>query len=91
MLLSARPRSMKRSRRRLISCRACTALALTSDKLDYGTYELSAPGMQDTYQTAEIAESSGLKIKKGYPIVQVSIYDSVDKSHRLVELPGAAA
>ena len=30
MLRSAWPRSMKRSRRRLISCRACTALALTS-------------------------------------------------------------
>ena len=42
-----------------------------------------------SYKTAEAAQSAGLEIKKGYPIVQVSIYDSVDNSHRLVELPTA--
>lgn len=30
------------------------ALAMTGTELSYGTFELSAPGMQDTYQTAEI-------------------------------------
>ena len=30
------------------------AMAMTGDELSYGTFELSAPGMQDTYQTAEI-------------------------------------
>ena len=29
-------------------------MAMTGDELSYGTFELSAPGMQDTYQTAEI-------------------------------------
>jgi uncharacterized protein YbjT (DUF2867 family) len=30
------------------------AMAMTGDELSYGTFELSAPGMQDTNQTAEI-------------------------------------
>src|SRR5580700_4150719 len=31
-----------------------------------------------SYMTAETAESAGLAIKKKYPIVQVTVYDSVD-------------
>jgi len=42
-----------------------------------------------SYKTSEAAQSVALEIKKGYPIVQVSIYDSVDNSHTLVELPTA--
>ena len=44
-----------------------------------------------SYKTAEAAQSAALEIKRAYPIVQVSIYDSVDNSHRVVELPGAAS
>jgi hypothetical protein len=44
-----------------------------------------------SYKTPEAAQSAGLEIKKAYPIVQVSIYDSVDNSARLVELPSAAS
>jgi hypothetical protein len=44
-----------------------------------------------SYRTSEAAQSAALEIKTEYPIVQVSIYDSVDHSHRLVELPGAAS
>ena len=40
-----------------------------------------------SYRTSEAAQSAALEIKTGYPIVQVSIYDSVDNSSRLVELP----
>jgi hypothetical protein len=43
-----------------------------------------------SYKTSEAAHSAGLEIKKGYPIVQVSIYDSVDNSHTLVKLPAAS-
>jgi len=39
------------------------------------------------YETAEAAQSAALEIKKGYPIVRVSIFDSVENSSRLVELP----
>ena len=44
-----------------------------------------------SYKTSEAAQSAALEIKTEYPIVQVSIYDSVDNSHRVVELPGAAS
>jgi hypothetical protein len=44
-----------------------------------------------SYKTSEAAQSAALEIKTGYPIVQVSIYDSVDNSIRLVELPSAAS
>ena len=40
-----------------------------------------------SYKTSEAAESAALEIKKAYPIVQVSIYNSA----RLVELPGTSA
>jgi hypothetical protein len=32
-----------------------------------------------------------LVIKKKYPIVQVSVYDSVDNSNTLIEAPAAAS
>ena len=44
-----------------------------------------------SYKTSEAAHSAGLEIKTGYPIVQVSIYDSVDNSHTLVKLPAASS
>jgi hypothetical protein len=44
---------------------------------------------KDSYKTPEAAQSAALEIKTVYPIVQVPIYDSVDNSIRLVELPGA--
>ena len=43
------------------------------------------------YKTPEAAQSAALEIKIAYPIVRVSIYDSVDNSARLVESPGAAS
>jgi hypothetical protein len=44
-----------------------------------------------SYETSDAAQSAALKIKTGYPIVQVSIYDSVDNSSRLVALPGVTS
>jgi hypothetical protein len=43
-----------------------------------------------SYPTAEAAQSAALAIKAGYPIVQVSVYDSVDYTHTLVEAPAEA-
>ena len=37
-----------------------------------------------SYKSHEVAQSAALEIKIAYPIVQVSIYDSVDNSARLV-------
>lgn len=44
-----------------------------------------------SYPTSETAHAAGLVIKKGYPIVQVSIYDSVDSATTMVEAPAASS
>ena len=33
------------------------------------------------------AEGAGLAIKKGHPIVQVSVYDATDSVNKIIELP----
>lgn len=38
-----------------------------------------------SYQTAEAAAEAGLLIKKGHPLVQVGIYDSVDCVNTIIE------
>ncbi len=44
-----------------------------------------------SYTTSEAAQSAALVIKTAYPIVQVSVYDSVDNSNTIVEVAAAAA
>jgi hypothetical protein len=44
-----------------------------------------------SYLTAEAAQSAALVIKKGYPVVQVSVYDRVGSTNTLVELPAASS
>jgi hypothetical protein len=44
-----------------------------------------------SYETLETAEIAGLAIKTRHPIVQVSVYDSVDCVNKLVELPAASS
>ena len=44
-----------------------------------------------SYKTVQAAQSAGLEIKRVYPIVQVSIYDSVDNSHTVVKLPATSS
>jgi hypothetical protein len=43
-----------------------------------------------SYPTAEAVQSAALVIKKGYPVVQVSVYDRVSNTNTLVELPVAS-
>jgi len=43
-----------------------------------------------SYPTSEAAQAAALVIKKGHPIVQVSVYDSIEYTHTLVELPAAS-
>ena len=43
-----------------------------------------------SYATAEAAETAGMVIKKGHPIVQVSVYDSVDSVNTLIDLPAGS-
>jgi hypothetical protein len=44
-----------------------------------------------SYTTSEAAQSAALVIKTAYPIVQVSVYDSVDNSNTLVQAPTAVS
>jgi hypothetical protein len=44
-----------------------------------------------SYQTSETAQAAALVIKKKYPVVQVSVYDSVDNSNTLIEAPAASS
>lgn len=40
-----------------------------------------------SYANYDDAEGAGLAIKKGYPVVQVSVYDATDAVNRIIELP----
>ena len=44
-----------------------------------------------SYKTAEAAQAAALVIKTAHPIVQVSVYDSVDNTNTLVEASAAAS
>jgi hypothetical protein len=44
-----------------------------------------------SYTTSEAAQSAALVIKTGHPIVQVSVYDSVESTHTMVEAPAASS
>jgi hypothetical protein len=55
-----------------------------------GRYLLQVDGQtKGSYATSETAQAAASVIKKNYPIVQVSVYDSVDNSNTLVEAPTA--
>ena len=43
-----------------------------------------------SYATAEAAET-GMVIKKGHPIVRVSVYDSVETANKIIELPAGSS
>ena len=40
-----------------------------------------------SYATAEAAATAGMVIKKEYPIVRVSVYDSLETANKIIELP----
>jgi hypothetical protein len=44
-----------------------------------------------SYAASEAAHAAALAIKKAYPIIQVSVYDSVDNTSTIVEVPAAAS
>ena len=59
-------------------------------RVETGRYLLQVDRQtKGSYETAESAEAAGLTIKTGHPVVQVSVYDSVDCRNTLVELPPA--
>ena len=43
-----------------------------------------------SYPSMEAATTAGMVIKKGHPIVQVSVYDTVESTNTLVDAPAAS-
>ena len=43
-----------------------------------------------SYATYDDAEKAGVAIKKGFPIVQVAVYDAVEAVRKVIELSKAA-
>ena len=57
---------------------------------EFGRYILQVDRQtKGSYQTVETAESAGLAIKKEYPILHVTIYDSVECTSTILASPGA--
>jgi len=42
---------------------------------------------KSSYATYDDAEVAGLAIKKGYPAVQVAVYDATESVNKIIELP----
>jgi hypothetical protein len=40
-----------------------------------------------SFSTYEAAEEAGKEIKKGHPVVRVAVYDAVECTNQLIELP----
>jgi hypothetical protein len=43
-----------------------------------------------TYQTAETAHAAGLAIKNDYPLLHVTVYDSVERAGMTIAVPAAS-
>jgi hypothetical protein len=43
-----------------------------------------------SYASAEAASKAGLAIKKSYPVVCVSVYDSIETVNTAIELPASS-
>jgi hypothetical protein len=72
--------------------REAEEVSAQSKRPEIGRYLLQVDRQtKGSYKTSEAAQSAALAIKTSYPIVKVSIYDSVNNSHTLVELPAAAS
>ena len=63
-----------------------------SKRRERGRYLLQVDRQtKNSYTTSEAAQSVALAIKTGHPIVQVSVYDSVEHTHTIVEVPTASS
>ena len=57
-------------------------------KKEVGNYRLQVDRQTKAfYPTEEAAQAAGLLIKKGHPVVQVSIYNSAEGVNKIIELP----
>ena len=55
-----------------------------------GRYRLQVDRqIKASYATYDEAETAGVAIKKGHPIVQVTVYDATDAVNKIIELPAS--
>ena len=58
---------------------------------DAGPYLLQVDGQtKRSFKTFEAAHSAALGIKTRFPVLQVSIYDGVNKSRTVLDVPGSS-
>jgi hypothetical protein len=68
------------------------AVLSQSKRPERGRYLLQVDRQtKGSYTTAESAQTAALMIKNAYPIVQISVYDSVDNSNTLIEAAAKAS
>jgi hypothetical protein len=61
-------------------------------KPDVGQFRLQVDRQtKASFLTYEDAEEAGIEIKKAHPIVRVSVYDAVECTNRIIELPKDAS
>jgi hypothetical protein len=46
---------------------------------------------KSSFDSFEAAQSAAMQLKSGFPILHVSIYDSISKSYTLVDLPARSS
>jgi hypothetical protein len=46
---------------------------------------------KSSYTTLEAAQAAALAIKTAYSVVQVSVYDSLEHTHTMIEAPAASS
>ena len=57
-------------------------------KPESGQYRLQVDRQtKGSYASREAAEQAGLAIKKAYPILQVTVYDTAEGVNKILELP----
>ena len=59
---------------------------------DVGRFRLQVDRQtKASFETSEAAEKAGMVIKKGHPIVQVAVYDTVGSVSKILDLPAGAS
>jgi hypothetical protein len=68
------------------------AVMSQSKRPERGRYLLQVDRQtKGSYTALDAAQAAALAIKKAYPIVQVSVYDSVDNSNTMIEVAAKAS
>ena len=61
-------------------------------KPDVGQFRLQVDRQtKASFATYDEAEAAGVVIKKGHPVVRVSVYDTIECTNRIIERPKAWA